>query len=404
MQRRHRLSRSRDFDAVYRQGRSVSTRFLVLYWFAREDEEDEPRLGLAVPKAAGGAVVRNRIKRQLREAWRALLADRVDPARLRPRRPARACAEAAEARGSTGSRERVDEVLGEGARRERASAFRPISASASSTRYRYTLRRALPARRCKYHPSCSQYALDALREHGLVRGSCSPAGGCSAATPGATAGSTTCDQQRSSEARALVALLAPLEDAADLRSSRPPRRVGLPWAWSIVALTVIVRMLLVPLTVGRSTRCRPPGAHAGDEGDPAEVQGRPAEAQNEELMKFYRENKHQPGRVVPAAPRADPGLHRALLRAQRLRDEILPQYPGADLELAATSSEHHRERERALVGLPAARRSTSISQVASTLLHVDDDGKAQRTLHAGPAARVRLVRPRTSRPAWSSTG
>ena len=31
---RHRLSRSRDFDAVYRHGRSVSTRFLVLYWFA----------------------------------------------------------------------------------------------------------------------------------------------------------------------------------------------------------------------------------------------------------------------------------------------------------------------------------------------------------------------------------
>ena len=73
VQRRHRLSRSRDFDAVYRQGRSVSTRFLVLYWFPREDGAGEPRLGLAVPSATGGAVVRNRIKRQLREIWRALL-------------------------------------------------------------------------------------------------------------------------------------------------------------------------------------------------------------------------------------------------------------------------------------------------------------------------------------------
>ena len=73
MQRRHRLSRSRDFDAVYRHGRSVSTRFLVLYSFPREDGDGDPRLGLAVPKASGGAVVRNRIKRQLREAWRALL-------------------------------------------------------------------------------------------------------------------------------------------------------------------------------------------------------------------------------------------------------------------------------------------------------------------------------------------
>src|SRR5207302_10695246 len=70
VQRRYRLSRSRDFDAVYRHGRSVSTRFLVLYWFPRDDEGD-PRLGIAVPKGAGSAAERNRVKRRLREAWRA---------------------------------------------------------------------------------------------------------------------------------------------------------------------------------------------------------------------------------------------------------------------------------------------------------------------------------------------
>jgi ribonuclease P protein component len=73
VQRRNRLSRSRDFDAVYRQGRSVSTRFLVLYWFKRDDEAGDPRLGLAVTKGVGNAVVRNKMKRQLREAWRARL-------------------------------------------------------------------------------------------------------------------------------------------------------------------------------------------------------------------------------------------------------------------------------------------------------------------------------------------
>src|SRR5262245_15929895 len=75
MQRRHRLSRSQDFDAVYRKGRSTSTRYLVLYWFPREDEDDDARLGLAVPKSTGNAVQRNRIKRRLRELWRARLAD-----------------------------------------------------------------------------------------------------------------------------------------------------------------------------------------------------------------------------------------------------------------------------------------------------------------------------------------
>jgi ribonuclease P protein component len=76
VQRRHRLSRSKDFDAVYRHGTSASTRYLTLHWFPRdEDAEGDPRLGLAVPKAVGPAVVRNRMKRLLREAWRGLLDD-----------------------------------------------------------------------------------------------------------------------------------------------------------------------------------------------------------------------------------------------------------------------------------------------------------------------------------------
>ncbi|HWE82841.1 MAG TPA: ribonuclease P protein component [Gaiellaceae bacterium] len=113
MQRKNRLSRSRDFDAVYRKGRSTSTRFLTLYWFARADEPGDPRLGLAVPKAAGSSVVRNRIKRQLREIWRSRLeADALAAANdyvlvVRPGLP-----EAAEARGHEWLVERVDEVLG----------------------------------------------------------------------------------------------------------------------------------------------------------------------------------------------------------------------------------------------------------------------------------------------------
>ena len=109
MQRRNRLSRSRDFDAVYRHGRSVSTRFLVLYWFAREDGE-EPRLGIAVPRQLGGAVVRNRIKRQLRETWRAML-ERVPPGNDYVLIARAGLPEAVEARGFEWLRERVDEVL-----------------------------------------------------------------------------------------------------------------------------------------------------------------------------------------------------------------------------------------------------------------------------------------------------
>jgi ribonuclease P protein component len=73
VQRRNRLSRSKDFDTVYRRGRSTSSRYLVLHWFTRDDEDGEPRLGLAVPRSVGTAVARNRVKRLLREAWRELL-------------------------------------------------------------------------------------------------------------------------------------------------------------------------------------------------------------------------------------------------------------------------------------------------------------------------------------------
>lgn len=36
--------------------------------------------------------------------------------------------------------------------------------------YRYTFGLLMPAS-CKYHPSCSQYAIDAMRKHGLAVGS-----------------------------------------------------------------------------------------------------------------------------------------------------------------------------------------------------------------------------------------
>ena len=67
---RRRITRSGDFDAVYRRGRSVSDRHLVVYAFRRPDAADDaPRLGLSVSRKVGGAVARNRVKRVLRERF-----------------------------------------------------------------------------------------------------------------------------------------------------------------------------------------------------------------------------------------------------------------------------------------------------------------------------------------------
>jgi ribonuclease P protein component len=65
---RGRLSRSAEFERVYRQGRSTANRHLVLYTFPNPAAAS-PRLGLSVSRKVGGAVERNRVKRLLREAF-----------------------------------------------------------------------------------------------------------------------------------------------------------------------------------------------------------------------------------------------------------------------------------------------------------------------------------------------
>jgi ribonuclease P protein component len=69
---RQRLTRSVEFERVYRHGRSSANRHLVLYSFPNAGAE-RPRLGLSVSRKVGGAVERNRVKRLLREAF-----DRVE--------------------------------------------------------------------------------------------------------------------------------------------------------------------------------------------------------------------------------------------------------------------------------------------------------------------------------------
>src|SRR5438874_1485092 len=70
--------------------------------------------------------------------------------------------------------------------------------------------------------------------------------------------------------------------------------VGLPWAWSIVALTVIVRVLLVPLTVKQIHSMQNLQRFAPQMKELQKKYKADKKKQNEELMKFYRENNVNP--------------------------------------------------------------------------------------------------------------
>ncbi|WP_026910193.1 ribonuclease P protein component [Patulibacter minatonensis] len=70
--KRGRLTRSADFERVFRKGRSYGNRHLVLHLFPRDDADEarDPRVGLSVSRRVGGSVERNLVKRLLREAMR----------------------------------------------------------------------------------------------------------------------------------------------------------------------------------------------------------------------------------------------------------------------------------------------------------------------------------------------
>jgi YidC/Oxa1 family membrane protein insertase len=88
--------------------------------------------------------------------------------------------------------------------------------------------------------------------------------------------------------------LTPLEHAARHALNWLHFNLGLPWAWSIVALTVIVRMLLVPLTVRQIHSMQSLQAHAPQMKEIQRKYKGDKQKQNEELMKFYRENQINP--------------------------------------------------------------------------------------------------------------
>lgn len=92
----------------------------------------------------------------------------------------------------------------------------------------------------------------------------------------------------------LFSVLSPIEEALTVLLEWLHTSIGLTWAWAIVVLTVLVRMALVPVTVKQVHSMAKMQQYAPHLKALKQKYGQDRQRYNEEVMKFYRENKVNP--------------------------------------------------------------------------------------------------------------
>jgi YidC/Oxa1 family membrane protein insertase len=130
----------------------------------------------------------------------------------------------------------------------------------------------------------------------------------------------------------LAGILTPIEDLLAAVLEWLHSSAGLSWGWAIVALTIIVRILLVPLTVRQIHSMQNLQAHAPEMKAIQQRWKHDRQRQNEELMKFYRENKINPAASCLPIVAQIPIFIALFFVLRDFEEEIFPQYPESSLE------------------------------------------------------------------------
>jgi YidC/Oxa1 family membrane protein insertase len=108
--------------------------------------------------------------------------------------------------------------------------------------------------------------------------------------------------------------------------------VGFTWAWSIVALTVIVRVLLVPVAIRQIHSMQSLQIHAPEMKRIQQQYKNDRQRQSEELMKFYKENKINPYASCLPIVFQIPIFIALFFVLRDFEDEIFPEFPASTLE------------------------------------------------------------------------
>ena len=177
----------------------------------------------------------------------------------------------------------------------------------------------------------------------------------------------------------VAGILGPFEDLLAAVLEFLHESVGLPWAWSIVALTVIVRMLLVPLTVRQIHSMQNLQRHAPKMKEIQRKYKGDRQRMNEEMMRFYKENQINPAASCLPIVAQIPVFIALFFVLRDFEKEILPRFPGTDLgwldvvpDITADANSHWSGY--LLLAIYA------ISQTTSTLLMSTTMERTQRLL------------------------
>jgi YidC/Oxa1 family membrane protein insertase len=107
--------------------------------------------------------------------------------------------------------------------------------------------------------------------------------------------------------------------------------IGLPWAWAVIALTLLVRILIVPLTVKQIRSMQHLQRHAPELKAIQQKFKQDKQRQQEEIMRFYRENKINPASACLPILVQIPIFIALFFVLRDFETEVFPQYPGSDL-------------------------------------------------------------------------
>jgi YidC/Oxa1 family membrane protein insertase len=182
----------------------------------------------------------------------------------------------------------------------------------------------------------------------------------------------------------LLSFLDPIERPLTALLEWLHASVGLSWAWSIVALTVLVRMALVPLTVRQIHSMQAMQAHLPEMKAIQQRYKNDRQKKNEELMKFYRENNINPASSCLPILFQIPVFISLFFVLRDFDEEVFPEYEAmgetvADLgwlNLVPSITEPANSHWSGYLLLALY----AVSQTLSTLLMSSTMDKTQRTL------------------------